>query len=126
MGLTVSFSLQQFSEVFRIRDATGQPYILIGGQAVNYWAERYLPVEPELKPFQPFTSEDIDFKGSRDDVQRIAQQLELTANYPPKVAMTALAGVIPFRIGDLKSSIEVVRRVPGISGTAEIPAFKIE
>jgi hypothetical protein len=57
MGVTVGFSLQQFSEVFKIRDAAGQPYLLIGGQAVNYWAERYLAVEPQLEKLQPFTSE---------------------------------------------------------------------
>lgn len=126
MGLTVSFSLQQFSEIFKIRDAAGQPYILIGGQAVNYWAERYLSAEPELKLFQPFTSEDIDFKGGLEDVQRIARQLELPPGYPAKVEMTALAGVIPFQIGDLKSNIEIVRRVPGVSGTASIPAVEVE
>ncbi len=38
----MGFSLQQFSALFKIRDAAGQPYVLIGGQAVNYWAERYL------------------------------------------------------------------------------------
>ena len=63
MGVTVGFSLHQFSEVLKIRDAAGQPYLLIGGQAVNYWAERYLVTEPQLEPLQPFTSEDIDFKG---------------------------------------------------------------
>jgi hypothetical protein len=42
MGVTVGFSLQQFSEVLKIRDAAGQPYLLIGGQAVNYWAESTL------------------------------------------------------------------------------------
>jgi len=36
MGVTVGFSLQQFTEVFKIRDAAGQPYLLIGGQAINY------------------------------------------------------------------------------------------
>jgi hypothetical protein len=30
MGVTVGFSLQQFLEVLNIRDATGQPYLLIG------------------------------------------------------------------------------------------------
>jgi hypothetical protein len=44
----VGFSLEQFSEVLKTRDAAGQPYVLIGGQAVNYWAERYLPIEPQL------------------------------------------------------------------------------
>ena len=46
-GHSVGFSLEQFSEVLKTRDAGGQPYVLIGGQAVNYWAERYLPIEPE-------------------------------------------------------------------------------
>src|SRR5437667_444452 len=30
MAVTVGFSLRQFSEVFKIRDADGQPYVLIG------------------------------------------------------------------------------------------------
>ena len=83
---------------------------------MNYWAERYLSAEPELKLFQPFTSEDIDFKGGQEDVQHIAQLLELPPCYPAKVEMTVLAGVIPFQIGNLKSNIEIIRRIPGVSG----------
>ncbi len=126
MGVTVGFSLQQFSEVLKIRDAAGQPYLLIGGQAVNYWAERYLAVEPQLESLRPFTSEDIDFKGGSADVQRIARQLELTPGYPAKVEMTALAGVIPLQIGGLKSNIEVVRRIPGVSGSVDALAVQAE
>lgn len=126
LGLTVGFSLHQFSEVFKIRDASGQPYILIGGQAVNYWAERYLGSEPELKSLQPFTSQDIDFKGGTEDVRRIAGQLELTPGYPTKVEMTALAGIIPLQIGDLKSNIEIVRRIPGTSGSVDDLAIQAE
>jgi hypothetical protein len=126
MGIVVGFSLRQFSEVFKIRDATGKPYVLIGGQAVNYWAERYLHTEPQLEELRPFTSEDIDFKGNREDVQRIARQLDLHPAYPPKVQMTALAGFIPFQIGDLKTAIEVVRRIPGISDAVDTPAVQAE
>lgn len=115
MGIAVGFSLQQFSDVLKIRNTNGKPYVLIGGQAVNYWAGRYLAVEPELHKFQPFTSEDIDFKGTHEDVGRIAHQLALPPCYPPKVAITALAGTVPFQIGDLKSNIEIVRRIPGVS-----------
>lgn len=126
-GGNVGFSLQQFSEVLKIRDAAGQPYILIGGQAVNYWAERYLAVEPQLEPLKPFTSEDIDFKGGHADVQRIARQLELTPGYPLKVQMTALAGTIPFQIGGLQANIEIVRRIPGVSGSPNVAtALEIE
>ena len=126
MDLATGFALHQFSEVLKIRDAAGQPYVLIGGQAVNYWAERYLAEEPELGKLQPFTSEDIDFKGGRDDVQRIARQLALPASYPPKVAITALSGFIPLQIGNLKTAIEVVRRIPGIPTGIETPAIQAE
>ena len=126
MGVTVGFSLQQFSEVLKIRDAAGQPYVLIGGQAVNYWAEHYLSADPQLEKLRPFTSEDIDFKGGSADVRHIARQLELAPGYPPKVQMTALAGTIPFQIGDLKSDIEMVRRIPGISGSADALAIQAE
>ena len=124
MGVVVGFSLRQFSEVFKIRDADGQPYVLIGGQAVNYWAERYLSTEADLEKLQPFTSQDIDFKGNPTDVERIARQLNLSPNYPPKVSMTALSGFIPFQIGALKSSIEIVRRIPGISDHIDTPAIQ--
>lgn len=126
MGLTVGFSLHQFSEVLKIRDAAGQPYVLVGGQAVNYWAEHYLSQEPALNSLRPFTSEDIDFKGNRDDVQRIAEQLESKPGYPAKVAITALAGFVPFQIGDLKSTVEVVRQIPGVSAAANTPAIQAE
>lgn len=39
--------------------------------------------------------------------------------------MTELAGFIPFQIGDLKSAIEVIRRIPGISA-AHTPAIQAE
>jgi hypothetical protein len=115
MGLSgpKKFELHDFSKVFDVRNADGKPYILIGGQAVNYWAERYLEIEPELKEFVPFTSQDIDFKGNRDDVKLIATQLGQKAIFPGMV-MTALAGSIPLFL-DEKTSIEVVRLVPGVS-----------
>jgi hypothetical protein len=74
----------------------------------------------------PFTSEDIDFKGGLDDVKRIAEQLHLSPIYPAKVEMTALAGIIPFRIGELRSSIEIVRTIPGVSSAVDPVAIQAE
>jgi hypothetical protein len=128
MGLTdgVRFSLHEFAEVFTVRNSDGLPYVLIGGQAVNYWAERYLSIEPELHRLLPFTSEDIDFQGERQDVKRIAEQLRLIPQYPHIVEMTSLAGFIQFQVGDLKSTIEVVRRIPGVLGSVETLAVEAE
>jgi hypothetical protein len=116
MGLSDAnrFSVSDFSEIFRIRNQQDLPYLLIGGQAINYWAERYLRTEPDLREHLPFTSEDIDFKGTRLDVERIADQLGRKAIFPRKVEMTALAGAIPILLRDIPSTIEIVRTVPGV------------
>jgi hypothetical protein len=119
------FTLQQFSTILKVRNPQGQPYVLIGGQAVNYWAEHYLVAEPSLQKHVPFTSGDIDFRGNRDDVLHIAGQLELPAVFPDLVSLTALAGAIPFRIGTQLSNIEVVRLIPGVSLTT-VDALAVE
>ncbi len=84
---------------------------MIGGQAVNFWAESFLKDEPTLSELLPFTSQDIDFKGSRKDAKWIAIQLKSQATLPSMAEMTALAGLIPFQIGSLKSNIEIVSDV---------------
>jgi hypothetical protein len=109
------FSPNDFSEVLRLRNNNGDPFLLIGGQAVNVWAQQYLHAEPDLAVFRPFTSTDIDFKGNKADVTSIATQLGRIAIFPAKVQMTALAGTIPVRIGERRSNIEVVRNVPGVN-----------
>lgn len=121
------FALRQLVDVLKVRNEMGQPYLLIGGQAVNYWAERYLVDEPELNAWLPFTSEDIDFQGQRTDVEWISRQPGLKAVYPHRVEMTALAGCVPFRMGEARSNIEVVRSLPGLTvHEIEATAFDAE
>jgi hypothetical protein len=110
----VRFSLEQFTALFDLRNAEGKPYLIIGGQAVNYWAETYRAKEPELAQWLPFGSKDIDFHGDRDDVLRMAKDLGLRATLPHSREMSALAGVIPFEIDGLRTSIEVVRHSRGL------------
>jgi hypothetical protein len=111
----MSFSLGQYEQVFALRDAVGKPYVLIGGQAVNYWAEKFLAEEPELRQWLPFTSKDIDFHGNREDVARVANVLGLPAHFPNRRMGTALAGRIPFKIDGIAADIEFVRMVPGVA-----------
>jgi hypothetical protein len=109
------FSLGQYERVFALRDAAGKPYVLIGGQAVNYWAEKFLAEEPELRQWLPFTSKDIDFHGKREDVIRVARTLGLPAHFPDRRAGTALAGIVPFKIDGVAADIEIVRLIPGVA-----------
>ena len=116
----MAFKLQEFEEVFEIRNAQGESPVLIGGQAVNYWAETYLAQEQSLEKWRPFTSEDIDFHGRRDDVIRAAKKLGVRAELPHRKQMTPWAGMVPFKIGDTRTSIDFVRILPGF------PNSKIE
>ena len=111
----MSFAFGQFERILRLRDAAGKPYILISGQAVNFWAETYLQSEPELAGWRPFTSADIDFHGNRDNAIRVATDLGVRAHFPPGTGMTALAGTIPFLIDGQPVHIEMVRLVPGLA-----------
>ncbi len=126
MALGSKYRLEEFIEVFDLRDSSGRPFLLIGGQAVNYWAERYRSFESSLELFQPFTSEDIDFKGNRNDVELIAKQLNLKPAFPDSKEMTSLAGIIPFRINGFDSCIEVVRTIPGAPSSADEAAIEAE
>jgi hypothetical protein len=120
------YRLDQFDRVLALRNRDGLPYLLIGGQAVNFWAGLYAIRESALAELKPFTSEDIDFKGGRADVEHIAAQLKLRAVLPGKIGMTALAGSIPFTWGDIESNIEVVRVVPGAPQNLESRAIQVE
>ena len=67
--------LDDFLSVLTQPDDDGQPFIVVGGHAVNYWAKLYLPCEPRLHSYLPFTSKDLDVIGSEASARRVAQTL---------------------------------------------------
>jgi hypothetical protein len=46
-----------------VATSTGTGLLLVGGQAVNLWAELYKKNEPEILELQPFTSRDADWSA---------------------------------------------------------------
>jgi hypothetical protein len=55
-------------EILKSKDHSGQPFFVVGGQAVNAWAQYYLEAAPELARYLPFTSKDLDILGRPEDV----------------------------------------------------------
>lgn len=49
--------------------------VLVGGQAVNFWASYYERRVAELASEAPFTSNDIDFCGDQRAVRMCAERL---------------------------------------------------
>src|ERR1041385_935085 len=55
--------LTSFADCLELLKAFNQgdaPAVVVGGQAVNFWAEMFAETEPELARFRPFTSADLD------------------------------------------------------------------
>ena len=48
VAMKAKYRLEQFGQVLNLRNRDNAPYLLIGGQAVNYWASRYLEKEQLL------------------------------------------------------------------------------
>jgi hypothetical protein len=74
----------------------GREFVLIGGQAVNFWATMYESRVPELQQEGPFTSKDIDFCGDRASVQISASRLGGRAHLPDLDDATPNAGTVEF------------------------------
>ncbi|MBK7580872.1 MAG: hypothetical protein IPI67_11760 [Myxococcales bacterium] len=87
-----------FSDALDIlRRIGGQKIVLVGGQAVNYWAERYAHNVKALRAAMPFTSKDIDFQGLRPDVEECARRLGGKALLASFDDNTPNSGVVHFK-----------------------------
>jgi hypothetical protein len=51
------------------------PLILIGGQALNHWCDRYRVANPDLEQHGPFASKDLDFQATRNLIPWCSKQL---------------------------------------------------
>lgn len=60
----------------------GDEPFLIGGQATNFWAERYYEKDPGLAAYSPYSSKDIDFFGSYEAASKLARALGGTVRRP--------------------------------------------
>ncbi len=74
--------------------------VLVGGQAVNVWAEIYAPRVPAIDREAPFTSKDIDFCGDVRAVRICADRLGGTSRTASMDDHTPNTGVVTF-IDDL-------------------------
>ncbi len=72
----------------------GTDIVLVGGQALNFWADLYLSRVEELARDQPYTSKDIDFCGPRHAVVECARRLgggcRLPTDFDPTVSTGAV------------------------------------
>ena len=87
----------------------GRELVLVGGQAVNFWASYYERRVPELAREAPFTSKDIDFCGDQRAVRVCAERLGGTAHVATFDDATPNSGTVVFVDGaGVKRTLDVV------------------
>ena len=87
--------------------------ILVGGQAVYFWATRYFDRFPALEAFLPYTSQDADYLADVPAAQELARHLKSRfCPSPVKGGMLGLSlGDIPLG-EDMK--VEILGRINGV------------
>lgn len=94
----MTFSGQDAEGLLSTLAAAGEhKLILIGGQAVNFWAEAFRKVEPALEA-GPFASKDFDFLGDVATVERCARALHVQAQTGATDNHTRLRGRILYTL----------------------------
>ncbi len=91
--------------------------VLVGGQAVNFWAAYYAPRVPELAEEAPFTSKDIDFCGDQHAVRTCAERLGGKARVATFDDATPNSGTVVFVDDEgVARTLDVVSAPFGLDG----------
>jgi hypothetical protein len=89
--------------------------VVIGGQAVNLWAERYQADSPPWTELRPYTSFDLDVLGSRTDVLKCSQALNAEPFFPQPSENTANSGKIVTQLAGSDFEIDFLHSPNGLS-----------
>lgn len=100
----------------RILKLAGIDMILVGGQALAFWAAYYRTPAPTIA-----ITKDVNLLGTRADVERLARGLDAKAVFPHKIATTMLVGQVLKNLpGGDYLNIDVMFRVYGNIATEAI------
>lgn len=90
--------------------------LIVGGQAVNLWADLYAPEVPALDDFRPFVSKDADIYGTRALAEKLARRAGWELHFDPKRDSIVAAILRHERTpGESPLTIEVLSQVNGLT-----------
>src|SRR6266849_10151998 len=90
--------------------------LLIGGQAVNLWAQVFLKDIPELEELKPFLSKDCDLFGSQELLLQLAQKTKWRVIFSPKGQPSPVTGYLMHTDAQGQSLlVEVLYSVKGLT-----------
>ena len=107
----------------------GEHLVIVGGQAVSLWADRYLVNESELRQYLPFTSKDLDLLGDHLDLDHLAKATGFKKESAPRKLLIPSAGYLKIPRAGVRPPIkvEVLKRIHGVTTTeAKATALVVE
>lgn len=107
-------------EVLRILDIveTFDP-VVIGGQAINLWVQRYRAQDDAFLGDRPFTSKDLDFYRNREAAERLAEELGGRLLLPGANDVTPNAALVVASLDGRPIEVDFMASVLGVD-TSEI------
>ncbi len=102
----------------RILKLAGTDMILVGGQALAFWAAYYRTTAPTIA-----VTKDVDLLGTRADVSRLAHGLDAQSSFTHKRNLTLLVGQVVKELPDGDYiNIDVLYRLYGNITTQQVAA----
>jgi hypothetical protein len=87
---------------------------VVGGQALNLWAEYYSGRAAELIAFRPFTSKDIDYFGQRAVAEKLAAGLGGTIEVPAPHDTTFQTAIVHATVEGIDIDIDFLSHMKGV------------
>lgn len=114
------FAFEELTFLLAGLERIGRPCVMMGGQAVCYWARRYLPFEPalqEMARISEFVSKDVDFQGGLEAALAFARTMDCKLQAPSfrDAFGNLMSGKFSLGVGGASLHVEVLRKVPGLS-----------
>lgn len=105
--------------VKKLLDVGGEDLVLVGGQALAFWVDRYRLSRPDLDI--PAISNDVDFlsrtAADTEVVGKLANAIKGRAVFPRKRSLTALVGQAVLDVSDEEFiNVDVIFKVVGLEG----------